>query len=521
MAHSPENGRIILEMRGVSKSFPGVKALDRVDLEVRAGEAHCLVGENGAGKSTLMKILAGAVPLDEGEIRIDGEPVHIRSPHHAQQLGISMIYQEFNLSPFLSVAENIFLGREPRYPHTPFVNWPAMYDQARDLLRRINVDLDVRRSVNELSIAQQQMVEIAKALSFQAKIIVMDEPSATLTEHELNALFNLIRELKRQGVGIVYISHRLEELFETGDRVTVMRDGKYVGRLDIAEITQRRDDPDRAAKITATRDAIIRMMVARKLDEGLFPKETFERGEEVLRVEGLCRYGVFHDISFALHKGEIVGLTGLVGAGRTEVARAIFGADPLDEGAIHLYGKRITVRSPQDAIRHGIGLLTEDRKNQGLILGMSVRENTTLANLSELLRGLVFLDKRRERDAAAKLARDLEIRAPSVETVVQTLSGGNQQKVVLAKWLFTRSKVLIFDEPTRGIDVGAKVAIYELMNTLVRRGVAVLIISSEMLEVIGMCDRVLVMNSGWMPNALSGELRDWPSHELTYAEVNA
>lgn len=517
----PGQGRVILEMRGVSKSFPGVKALDRAELEVRAGEVHCLVGENGAGKSTLMKILAGAVPLDEGEIRIDGQPVHVRSPHHAQQLGISMIYQEFNLSPYLSVAENIFLGREPRYARTPFVNWQAMYDQARELLRRINVDIDVRRPVNELSIAQQQMVEIAKALSFAAKVIVMDEPSATLTEHELNALFKLIHELKRQGVGIIYISHRLEELFETGDRVTVMRDGKCVGRLDISAITERRDDPERAAKITATRDEIIRMMVARKLEEGLFPKEKFQRGEQILRVEGLCRYGVFHDINFSVHKGEIVGLTGLVGAGRTEVARAIFGADPLDEGTIYLDGKPIEVRSPQDAIRHGIGLLTEDRKNQGLILGMTVRENTSLANLKQLVRGLFFLDKRKERDAAARLSRDLEIRTPTVETAVQTLSGGNQQKVVLAKWLFTQSKVLIFDEPTRGIDVGAKVAIYELMNKLVRQGVGVLIISSELLEVIGMCDRILVMNSGWMPNEASRELQNWPSHELTHAEVNA
>lgn len=520
--HGQANNRAVLEMIGISKTFPGVKALDNVQLEVRAGEVHCLVGENGAGKSTLMKILAGAVALDEGEVRIGGEPVHIRSPHHAQQLGVSMIYQEFNLSPYLSVAENIFLGREPRYPFTPFVNWQRMYELARHTLRRINVDIDVRRPVNELSIAQQQMVEIAKALSFDAKIIVMDEPSATLTEHELNALFSLIHGLKKQGVGIVYISHRIEELFEIGDRVTVMRDGKYVGRLDITEITQRRDDPDRAQKILQTRDEIIRMMVARKLDEGgLFPKESFQRGPEILRVEGLCRHGVFHDINLSVHQGEIVGLTGLVGAGRTEVARAIFGADPKDAGQIYLNGRRIEVRTPRDAIRHGIGLLTEDRKNQGLVLGMTIRENATLANLKELVRGWFFLNTSRERTVATRLAKELEVRAPSIETVVQTLSGGNQQKIVLAKWLFTECKVLIFDEPTRGIDVGAKVAIYELINKLVKRGVGVLIISSELLEVIGMCDRIYVMNNGWMPNKLSHEIKDWPSHELTHAEVNA
>ena len=512
---------VVLEMSGISKSFPGVRALDNVQLKVRAGEVHCLVGENGAGKSTLMKILAGAIMLDEGEIRIDGEKVYIRSPHHAQQLGISMIYQEFNLSPYLSVAENIYLGREPRYRGTPFVNWPRMYELARQTLRRINVDIDVRRAVNELSIAQQQMVEIAKALSFDAKIIVMDEPSATLTEHELNALFHLIRELKRQKVGIVYISHRLEELFEIGERVTVMRDGKYVGELDISEITHHRDDPDRAEKIIQTRDEIIRRMVARKLDEGLFPKQTFERGAEIMRVEGLSRYGVFHDIHLAINKGEIVGLTGLVGAGRTEVARAIFGADPKDAGRILLHGKPVEIKSPRDAIRHGIGLLTEDRKNQGLVLGMTIRENATLANLKQLVRTLFFLDKRRERAEATRLATELEVRAPSVETAVQALSGGNQQKVVLAKWLFTECQVLIFDEPTRGIDVGAKVAIYELINKLVKRGVGILIISSELLEVIGICDRIYVMNSGWMPNHLSKELKEWPSHELTYAEVNA
>jgi ribose transport system ATP-binding protein len=484
---------LVLDMIDIVKRFPGVLAVDRARLDLRPGEVHCLVGENGAGKSTLMKVLAGAQPMDEGEIRLEGEPIHITSPHHAQQLGISMIYQEFNLSPFLSVAENIYLGREPRFGKTPFINWTKMNRDARELLARIRVDLDVRRPVNECSVAQQQMVEIAKALSFNAKIIVMDEPSATLTDHELDALFALIRNLKEQGIGMIYISHRLEEIFAIGDRVTVMRDGLYVGTHDVGDIS---------------REQLIKMMVGRELKDE-FPKEDFERGEERLRIESLTRDGVFEDVSFSLHQGEIVGLTGLVGAGRTEVARAIFGADALTSGSVYLDGKAVTVRSPQDAIRRGIGLLTEDRKNQGLVLGMNVRENTTLANLSSLVSGL-FISRSRERETTKRFIDELQIKTPSTEQTVQNLSGGNQQKVVLAKWLFTESRVLIFDEPTRGVDVGAKIEIYRLMNDLVRQGVAILMISSEMPEVLGMCDRILVMHEG----RLAGELaRDEATQE--------
>ncbi len=478
-------GEFVLEMRNVTKRFPGVLALNDVQFNLRPGEVHCLVGENGAGKSTLMKILSGAQPLDSGEISLSGEPVDIHSPHHAQQLGISMIYQEFNLSPYLSVAENIFLGREPRLGRTPFINWKKMYADAREVLGRMRVDLDVRKPVNECSVAQQQIIEIGKAISFNSKIIVMDEPSATLTDHELRALFDLIRTLRRQGIGLIYISHRLEEIFEIGDRVTVMRDGEYVGTNAVCDVT---------------RDDIIRMMVGRELKDE-FPKEVFERGAERLRVEGLARQGAFSNVSFGMHTGEIVGLTGLVGAGRTEVARAIFGADRLDGGQIFLDGKPVTVRSPQDAIRQGIGLLTEDRKGQGLVLGMTVRENTTLANLKSLVK-LIFVDRGRERAVTERFVKELQIKTPSIEQVVQNLSGGNQQKVVLAKWLFTQSKFLIFDEPTRGIDVGAKVEIYKLMNELVRKGVSILMISSELPEVLGMCDRILVMHEG----RLAGEL---------------
>lgn len=476
----------VLEMKSVTKRFPGVLALDNVQLNLKPGEVLCLVGENGAGKSTLMKILAGAQPLDSGQILLSGEPVVIKSPHHAQQLGISMIYQEFNLSPYLSVAENIFLGREPRIGKSPFINWTKMYNDARDILKRIRVDLDVRKPVNECSVAQQQMVEIAKAISFNSKIIVMDEPSATLTDHELAALFDLIRGLKQEGIGMIYISHRLEEIFEIGDRLTAMRDGQYVDTRDVKDITK---------------DDIIRMMVGRELTNE-FPKEIFDRGEERLAVKNLSRRGAFENVNFSLYKGEIVGLTGLVGAGRTEVARAIFGADAIDGGQLSLDGKDVAIRTPQEAIRHGIGLLTEDRKNQGLVLGMTVRENTSIANLKELVK-VMFIDRKRERAVAEQYVKELQIKTPSVEQTAQNLSGGNQQKVVLAKWLFTQSKILIFDEPTRGIDVGAKVEIYKLMNELVRQGVAVLMISSELPEVLGMCDRVLVMHEGKLAGELS------------------
>ncbi len=476
---------VLLEMRDITKRFPGVLALDKVKLEVRYGEVHCLIGENGAGKSTLMKILAGAVSMDSGQIFLEGQPIQIISPYHAQQLGISMIYQEFNLIPYLSVAENIFLGREPRIPGTPFINWKKMYAEAQEVLERVGLKLDVRIPVAELSIAQQQMVEIAKALSIQAKIIVMDEPSATLTDHELKTLFELIRVLRRQNIGIIYISHRLEELYEIGNRVTVMRDGQYIGTYEVCDVT---------------REDLIKMMVGRELTEE-YPKVSLPRGKERLRVKGLTRKGAFYDINFSVHAGEIVGLTGLVGAGRTEVARAIFGADPIDTGKIFVDGQEVKIHSPQEAIKNGIGLLTEDRKNQGLVLGMTIRENTTLANLKEITNGF-FLNLAKERQVAENYVRDLQIRTPSIEQIAQNLSGGNQQKVVLAKWLFTQSRVLIFDEPTRGIDVGAKSEIFKLMNRLLEEGVAILMISSELPEVLGMCDRILVMHEGH----LSGEL---------------
>ncbi|MCH8203907.1 MAG: sugar ABC transporter ATP-binding protein [Candidatus Hydrogenedentes bacterium] len=477
---------LLLEMTGITKRFPGVRALDDVDFTLRAGEVHCLVGENGAGKSTLMKILAGGLHADSGDIRLGNETVHFRSPYHAQELGISMIYQEFNLCPYLSVAENIFLGRQPRIGRSPFIDWATLRRNAQELLARIGVDIDVTKGAGECSVAEQQMVEIAKALTFDARIMIMDEPSATLTKREIDALFVLIGELRHRGIGIIYISHRLEEIYRIGDRVTVMRDGKRVATEDVSAVG---------------RDEIIRMMVGRELKDE-YPKESFQQGEARLQVEGLSRGGAFYDVNLTLHTGEIVGLTGLVGSGRTEVARALFGADPFDRGEIRLDGHPVTLRSPRDAIRQGIGLLTEDRKNQGLVLGMKVRENMTLANLKALTgRWLIHRDD--ERRTAEGMVRDLEIRTPSVEQITGNLSGGNQQKVVLAKWLFTECSVLIFDEPTRGIDIGAKVGIYNLMNNLVRKGVCILMISSELPEVLGMCDRILVMHEGRIAGELS------------------
>ncbi|NLF59343.1 MAG: sugar ABC transporter ATP-binding protein [Candidatus Hydrogenedens sp.] len=476
----------LLEMRGITKRFPGVLALDNVSLELRAGEVHCLLGENGAGKSTLMKILEGAQPMDAGEILIDGVPAAVTSPVQARQLGVSMIYQEFNLSPWLSVAENIYLGREPRVGRTPFIDAARLHRDAREVLARIGTDLDTRPPVHRLSVAQMQMVEIAKAVSVNARILVMDEPSATLTDHELDALFTLIRELRARGMGILYISHRLDEVFQIGDRATVMRDGQYVATRKVSEIT---------------RDDIIRMMVGRTLTEE-YPKAEVARGPERLRVEGLSREGLFRDVSFSLHAGEIVGLTGLVGSRRTEVVRALFGADPKTAGQVFVDGRPVEITSPRAAIARGMGLLTEDRKNQGLVLGMSVRENTTLAGLGKLVRRML-VDGRREREVAARYVRELQIKTPSTEQAAQLLSGGNQQKVVLAKWLFTHSDILIFDEPTRGVDVGAKTEIFKLMNGLLARGAAILMVSSELPEVLGMCDRILVMHEGRLAGELS------------------
>ncbi len=467
----------LLEMRGIGKRFPGVVALDGVDFALRSGEVHVLLGENGAGKSTLMKILSGACRLDSGEVRIDGVPVRIEGPGHAQRLGISAIYQEFNLVPQLSVAENIFLGKEPS--RLGWVRLPRMREQAEVLLTQLGVELDPRMRVAELSVAEQQMVEVAKALALQARILIMDEPTSALTESEIVQLFATMRRLRGQGVGIVYISHRLQELAEIGDRATVLRDGRWIATLDVAE--------------TSTSE-LVRLMADRDLTEH-YPKKPARLREEVLRVEAARVRGCLHDVSFSLRRGEIVGLAGLMGAGRTALARALFGVDRFDQGKVYVAGRQVELTCPAVAIGHGIGFLTEDRKSEGLVLGLSVKDNVSLPNAKRLSR-LGIMNSAMEEGLASRFVADLRIKTPGIRQPAIFLSGGNQQKVVLSKWLGCEAEILIFDEPTRGIDVASKVEIYETMNRLAEQGGAILMISSELPEILGMSDRVLVMRQG-------------------------
>jgi ribose transport system ATP-binding protein len=467
----------VLQMRHIRKTFPGVVALDDVDFDLRRGEVHILLGENGAGKSTLMKILSGAYQKSAGQIVFDGQDVEIKNPKHALTLGISTIYQEFNLIPHLSAGENIFLGREPRW--FGLIDQRAIFQAATRALKGLGLTLDPHKLIKELKVAEQQMIEVAKALSLDARILIMDEPTAALTEHEIKELFAIIRSLRDKGVSIVYISHRMEELFEIGDRVTVLRDGRTVGTYDVREMSK---------------SELIRLMVNRELTE-LFPKERAELGPEVLRVEGLNTQGGLKDISFSLRKGEVLGIAGLLGAGRTELARAIFGLDKIASGTISINGSPQRIGSPRAAINSGIGFLTEDRKSQGLVLPLSVKENLCLASVDKFSTwGL--MNAQEEQQAADRYVKDLRIKTPSLNQKVVYLSGGNQQKVVLSKWLCCKSEVFIFDEPTRGVDVGAKAEIYQLMNRLTASGVAIIMISSEMLEVLGMSDRILVMRGG-------------------------
>jgi len=476
----------VLEMRHIRKTFPGVVALDDVDFDLRRGEVHILLGENGAGKSTLMKILSGAYHKSAGQIVFDGEDVEIRNPKHAQSLGISTIYQEFNLIPHLSAGENIFLGREPR--RFGLIDQRAIFQEATRTLNGLGLNLDPHKLIKELKVAEQQMIEVVKALSLDARILIMDEPTAALTEHEIKELFANIRSLRDKGVSIVYISHRMEELFEIGDRVTVLRDGRTVGTYDVRE---------------TSKAELIRLMVNRELTE-LFPKERAELGPEVLRVEELNTHAGLKDISFSLRKGEVLGIAGLLGAGRTELARAIFGLDKIASGTISINGLPQRIGSPRAAINSGIGFLTEDRKSQGLVLPLSVKENLCLASVDKFSRwGL--MNAQEEQQAADRYVKDLRIKTPSLDQKVVYLSGGNQQKVVLSKWLCCKSEIFIFDEPTRGVDVGAKAEIYQLMNKLTASGVAIIMISSEMLEVLGMSDRILVMRGGRITGEFSAE----------------
>lgn len=469
----------LLQMRGIRKAFPGVLAVDDIDLDLAAGEVHILAGENGAGKSTLMKILAGTYQADAGEVRLDGRVLDLSSPRAGLDAGIAMIYQELNLAPHLSINDNIHLGKEPlRLGTLGWIDQKAARRETEALLRRLQVALSPEAIVGGLSIADQQMVEIAKALSYESRVIVMDEPTACLTQEEIRNLFRIVRQLRDQGVGVLYISHRLEEYDEIGDRVTVLRDGRRVATAHVAETTP---------------EQIIEWMVGREVSE-LFPPRAHEPREVCLQVKGLSRAKVLDDVSLTLHRGEILGVAGLVGSGRTEFMRAIFGADPIDAGEIELHGKVVHAPSPRQAITEGMGFLTEDRKMTGLALEMSIRDNITLAALP--LWGRWLLAPRREREATSHYMRELRIKAPDGDVQAMTLSGGNQQKVVLAKWLCAQADILIFDEPTRGIDVGAKQEVYRLMNDFVAGGGAILMVSSDLPEVLGMSDRVLVMRDG-------------------------
>ncbi len=475
----------LLEMRGIHKTFPGVQALEDVSLQLERGEVLALMGENGAGKSTLIKILGGAHRPDQGGLFVDGERLWVNKPQDAYQAGISIIYQEFNLVPELSIRENIFLGREQTA--RGIIRTREEREETIRLLQKIGLHLDPETRCRALTVAQQQKVEIAKALSTKARILVMDEPSAALTTREVENLFALIRDLQAQGLGIIYISHRLDEVFAVANRVMVLRDGRSVADRPTADVT---------------RQQLIELMVGRTLDSE-FPKHATVAGKERLRVEHLSRRGAVSDVSFHVRAGEILGFAGLAGSGRTETMRLIFGADRADDGRILISGNQVHIHTPRDAIRNGICLLTEDRKAQGLILKHSVRENFGLPNLDLFCRG-PFVDQKREKRELNSYVASLKIKLTSTERQVGNLSGGNQQKVVLSKWLARDSDIVIFDEPTRGIDVGAKYEIYLLMNQLAAAGKAVIMISSELPEVLGMSDRILVMHGG----RIRGEITD-------------
>ena len=478
----------VLELTNIHKSFGPVKVLEDVSFNLRPGEVHALLGENGAGKSTLMKILSGFHGKDQGTLRLNGDAVEITAPRQAITLGIAEIYQELNLVPTLTVAENIFLGREPRHGALQALDWATMRRGAVEALARLGLSLDPGRRVDSLSVAEQQMVEIAKALSTNARILIMDEPTSALTQKEIDSLFHIIRQLRGEGVGIIYISHKLDEVFALADRITVLRDGRLVGTYDATDLDHAK---------------VIRLMVGRELSE-MYPKVTVEKGEVVLSARGLTRRPLLADVSFNLHAGEILGVTGLMGAGKTELASALFGSVPAESGQILLQGRPARLNRPADAIRAGISLVPEDRKTQGVILNMSVQSNITLPFLQHLRR-LALLDGAREREVARTSMERLRIKARDPWQDVGGLSGGNQQKVALAKWLTHPPKVLMFDEPTRGIDVGAKTEIYRLMGELAGQGIAILMFTSELPELLGMSDRILVLHRGRVAAEFSRE----------------
>jgi ribose transport system ATP-binding protein len=489
--HSGERDeRPLVSIRSLCKSFPGVRALDRCQFELFAGEVHALMGENGAGKSTLMKVLSGIYQKDDGEIRIDGQLVDIPDPRAARQLGIGIVHQELNLMNHLSAAQNIFIGREPRRAMGMFIDEKELNRRAAALFARMHLELDPHTLVGRLTVAKQQMVEIAKALSFDSRVLIMDEPTAALNDTEIEDLFRIIRQLQAHGVGIVYISHKMDELREISSRVTVMRDGQYVATVPTA---------------TTPIETIIAMMVGRELDLTQRGASAPAAGEVALEVKGLNRGGTIKDVSFCVRKGEILGFAGLMGAGRTEVARAVFGADPIDGGEIRVHGRRVSIRSPKDAVRYRIGYLSEDRKQFGLATGMDVASNIAMPSMRGFTSLGLFLDRRKIDEAARNYVDRLRIKTPSIRQPVRLLSGGNQQKIVVAKWLLRDCDILFFDEPTRGIDIGAKTEIYKLIEALAAQGKAIVMISSELPEILRMSHRVLVMCEGRVTGELTGE----------------
>ena len=479
MAENNLSHEVILTMEGIDKSFPGVHALDHVNLEVRRGEVHALMGENGAGKSTLMKVLTGIYTKDSGTITYEGKEVEFHGPKEAQEAGIVIVHQELNMMNHLTVAQNIFIGRE--FMKGGIIDDAKMNEESKKLFEQLGIKIDPTEKMGNLTVGKQQMCEIAKAISHKAKVIIFDEPSAALTEAEIEELFKIIRDLRDKQLGIVYISHRMDEIKVITDRVTVMRDGGYVGTL----ITK-----------DCTKDDIINMMVGRVIYEDPKTKSMVPPDAPVvLKVEHLNAGKMVQDVSFELHKGEILGFSGLMGAGRTETARALFGADPKESGDIYVNGKKVDIKSPKDTVALGIGYLSEDRKRYGIVVDKSVAENSTMAHLKNFVKGL-FIDKKKEVAATQDYIKRLNTKTPSTDQLVVNLSGGNQQKVVLAKWLVKDCDILIFDEPTRGIDVGAKSEIYHLMNELVAQGKSIIMISSEMTEILRMSDRIVVMCEG-------------------------
>ncbi len=467
---------IILSLKGITKEFPGVKALDNVTINVERGTIHGLVGENGAGKSTLIKVLAGIYHPEAGEIVLEGQSRKFASPIEARAAGISVVHQEIKLAEPLSVAENMFLGNVMMKGH--LVDWKGMRQRAREIVDDLGMDIDVDAQVSSLTVAKKQIVEIMHAINNNSRILVMDEPSAVLTNRELDVMFRIVRQLREKGITIIYISHRLDEVFDLCDNVSVLRDGKHIDTLPIEQIT---------------RQGLINMMVGREMGKE-YPKEPGNIGDTILKVEHLSR-GILKDISFEVRAGEVFGISGLVGAGRTELARAIMGIDRPESGEIYVRGKKVNYRRFSDAIKDGLGLIPEDRKLQGLVQIMTVERNTTLVNLPRISPGGV-IRKGLESSLSADYAKKLRVMTPSMDTEVQFLSGGNQQKVVVAKWLFREAEILFLDEPTRGIDVGAKSEIYRLINEMVKEGKTVVMISSEMPELLGMCDRIMVMHEG-------------------------